>query len=91
MPLPFFDLRRITKKAALARRRSSSCPLKHHRISLYLHDLHLHHLFTFRIGDVHGTGDTRIEAVNGTQDLQRLLCIVQGVTGQGGFVGAGLT
>jgi len=33
-----------------------------------------------RDGDVHGTGDARIEAVNGTQDLERLRGVVLQVT-----------
>jgi hypothetical protein len=35
-----------------------------------------------RTGDVHGTGDARIEAVNGTQDLEWLRGVVLHVTGE---------
>ena len=37
--------------------------------------------YAARTGDVHGTGDARIEDVNGTQDPDRLRGVVQHVTG----------
>ena len=46
---------------------------------------------TIGIGDVHGTGNAGIEAVNGAQDFNRLFGIMQMVSDQRGFIRPGLT
>ena len=40
----------------------------------------LHKFFAIRVHDMNGAGDTRIEAVDRSLDLQRLFRIVEGVT-----------
>lgn len=39
-------------------------------------DLHLHQFIALEIGQMYRTGDTRIKTVYGTQNLDRLFCIV---------------
>ena len=51
-------------------------------------DFDLNELYPLGVDNMHGTGEARIEAMNGTENLQRLFRVVHAVTFEGGLVRA---